>query len=89
VASRLAEETGTLGVREHGAGHRWVADREVRSVDVPVDGDTYVVDVKVATDADGSRFDVSAEYEDAREVAEATGEPVREIMRRAESAFDA
>ncbi|PSP63152.1 nickel pincer cofactor biosynthesis protein LarC, partial [Halobacteriales archaeon QH_8_67_36] len=27
VARRLAEETGTLGIREHGAGHRWIAER--------------------------------------------------------------
>ncbi|MFT4932350.1 MAG: hypothetical protein ACI91T_002243 [Natronomonas sp.] len=89
VARRLAEETGTLGVREHGAGHRWVADREVQNVDVEIDGGTYSVEVKVATDADGERFDVSAEYEDARRVAEETGTPVREIMQRAERAFEA
>ena len=88
VASRLAAETGTLGVREHGAGHRWVADREVRSVEIEVDGEPYSIDVKVATDADGERFDVSAEYEDAREVAAATGLPVREIVHRAECAFE-
>ena len=88
VASRLAEETGTLGVREHGAGHRWVADREVRTVEIEVDGKTHSIDVKVATDADGTRFDVSAEYEDAREVAAATGLPVREIVHRAECAFE-
>jgi hypothetical protein len=88
VASRLAEETGTLGVREHGAGHRWVADREVRTVEIEVDGETHSIDVKVATDADGTRFDVSAEYEDAREVAAATGLPVREIVHRAECAFE-
>ncbi|MFW5919437.1 MAG: nickel pincer cofactor biosynthesis protein LarC [Halanaeroarchaeum sp.] len=88
VASRLAEETGTLGVREHGAGHRWVADREVRSVELSIDGETHAIDVKVATDVDGKRFDVSAEYEDAREVAAATGVPVREIVQRAECAFE-
>jgi len=88
VARRLAEETGTLGVREHGAGHRWVADREVRPVEIEIDGGSYEVGVKVAADADGERFDVSAEYEDARRVARETGKSVREIMQWAERAFE-
>jgi len=32
VARRLAVETGTLGVRESGASHRWVAQREFETV---------------------------------------------------------
>ena len=85
VARRLAEETGTLGVREHGAGHRWIADREVRSVEVEVDGETHEVAVKVGADDGGTVFDVSAEYDDAAAVARKTGLPVREVARRAEA----
>jgi hypothetical protein len=84
VARRLAEETGTLGIREHGAGHRWVADREMRSGSVSHEGTTHAVAVKVAS-ADGAVYDVSAEYDDALAVAETTGLPVREVMRRAEA----
>ena len=86
VARRLAVETGTLGIREHGAGHRWVADREFRTAELDVDGETYEVAVKVASDQDGEIYDHSAEYDDAAEVAEATGLPVREVLRRAEAA---
>jgi len=86
VARRLAEETGTLGVREHGAGHRWVAERETQAVEIEVDDATYAVDVKVATDTRGTWLDASAEYEDALTVARETGRPVREIMARAEQA---
>ncbi|QLH78061.1 nickel pincer cofactor biosynthesis protein LarC [Halosimplex rubrum] len=86
VARRLAEETGTLGVREHGAGHRWIADREVRTVEVAIDGGTHEVAVKVGSDDGGAVFDVSAEYDDAAAVAEETGLPVREVARRAEAA---
>jgi uncharacterized protein (TIGR00299 family) protein len=86
VARRLAEETGTLGVREHGAGHRWIADRQIVSATVDVDGESYEVDVKVASDSDGTVFDVSGEYDDAVRVADATGRPVREIIRLAEDA---
>lgn len=86
VAKRLAEETGTLGVREHGAGHRWVADREVVTASVGVDGEEYDVDVKLASDETGAVYDVSAEYDDARTVAAETDRPVTEIMRLAEQA---
>jgi uncharacterized protein (TIGR00299 family) protein len=85
VARRLAEETGTLGVREHGAGHRWVASREVETATLTVDGSEYDVDVKRASDTDGAVYDLSAEYDDALAVARATGLPVREVMQRAEA----
>ncbi|AUG47877.1 TIGR00299 family protein [Haloarcula taiwanensis] len=84
VARRLAEATGTLGVRESGAGHRWVADREYKTVALSVDGEQFEVTVKVASDTDGTVFDVSAEYDDAAAVADATGLPVRAVMQRAE-----
>jgi len=87
VARRLAEETGTLGVRESGAGHRWVADREVVTATVDVGGESYDVDVKVASAGDDV-YDVSAEFDDALAVARATGRPVREIARLAEAAVD-
>ena len=86
VARRLAEETGTLGVREASAGHRWVADRAFETVEVELDGETYGVTVKVADDEEGTVYDVSAEYDDAARVADAAGVPVRAVIRRAEAA---
>ncbi|WP_277555201.1 nickel pincer cofactor biosynthesis protein LarC [Halobaculum limi] len=85
VARRLAEETGTLGVREGGATHRWVADRAFETVAVDLDGDAHEVTVKVASDAEGVVYDVSAEYDDAATVAHETGRPIREVSRRAEA----
>jgi uncharacterized protein (TIGR00299 family) protein len=85
VARRLAEETGTLGVREGSANHRWVADREIRSVTIEIDGSEYAIDVKVASDMEGEVYDVSAEYDDAAATARETALPIREVMRRAES----
>jgi len=87
VARRLAEETGTLGVREAGASHRYVADRRVETVAVTVDGADHDVDVKVATDDAGTVLDVSAEHDDAAAVAAETGRPTREVARLAEAAF--
>lgn len=89
VAHRLALETGTLGIREHGAGHRWTAERRFETVDLSVDGDRYTVDVKIASTTDGEVYDVSAEYDDAAAVAAETGRPIGEIMRRAEAAAEA
>ena len=89
VAHRLAVETGTLGVREHGAGHRWTADRRIETVELSVDSDTFEVDVKVAATTDGEVYDVSAEYDDAAAVARETGRPIGEIMRRAERVLEA
>jgi hypothetical protein len=86
VARRLAEETGTLGVREGSAGHRWVADRAVETATLTLAGETHDVRVKVASDADGAVYDVSAEYDDALAVARETDLPTREVMRRAEAA---
>jgi uncharacterized protein (TIGR00299 family) protein len=86
VARRLAEETGTLGVREGSARHRWVADRAFETATLTVEGETYDVAVKVGSDADGTVFDVSAEYDDALAVANETDLPVREVLRRAEAA---
>jgi len=86
VARRLAEETGTLGIREHGAGHRWIAERAFETVTIDVDGDTYEVTVKTASDTDGEVYDVSCEFDDAAAVADATDLPVREVVRRAEEA---
>ncbi|WP_302081179.1 nickel pincer cofactor biosynthesis protein LarC [Salinibaculum rarum] len=84
VARRLAEETGTLGIREYGSGHRWIADREQVTATIAFEGTEYDVRVKVAS-ADGTVYDVSAEYDDALAVARETGLPVRDIMRRAET----
>ena len=86
VAHRLALETGTLGVREHGAGHRWVAARTFRTASLEIDDETYDVAVKIASDASGEPYDYSAEYDDALAVAEATDLPVREVLHRAENA---
>ena len=86
VARRLAVETGTLGIREHGAGHRWVADRAFRTAELDIDGEIHEVPVKVASDESGEPYDYSAEYDDAAAVADATGLPVRAVLRRAESA---
>ncbi|SHG79693.1 nickel pincer cofactor biosynthesis protein LarC [Halobaculum gomorrense] len=87
VARRLAEETGTLGIREGGASHRWTADRCFETVELTLGeaGDTHEIPVKIASDADGAVYDVSAEYDDAAAAAREAGLPVREVLGRAEA----
>ena len=84
VARELAVETGTLGVRETAVRHRWVASREFETVAVEIEGEEYEIVVKIASDAEGTIYDVSAEYDDASAVAAETDVSVREVMRRAE-----
>ena len=84
VARELAAQTGTLGVREHGAGHRFAAEREQTTVPVDIDGQHHDVTVKLGR-MGGDLFDVSAEFDDALAVARATGLPIREVARRAEA----
>ncbi|SFS48696.1 nickel pincer cofactor biosynthesis protein LarC [Halostagnicola kamekurae] len=85
VARALAEETGTLGIRETGATHRWIANREFETVALEHDGDRYDVGVKIASDADGTVYDVSGEYDDAAAIALDTQWSIREVLRRAEA----
>ncbi|WP_143415585.1 nickel pincer cofactor biosynthesis protein LarC, partial [Halorubrum sp. SD612] len=86
VAERLARETGTLGVRQSGATHRWIAEREFETATLRIDGAGHEVGVKVASTTDGETYDVSGEYDDAAAVADATGLPIREVPRRADAA---
>ncbi len=88
VAERLARETGTLGVRRAAASHRWIAERSFETVTLTVNGTDHEVGVKIAATADGDVYDVSAEYDDAAAVAEATDLPIRAVLRRAETAVN-
>ncbi|MFB6104608.1 MAG: nickel insertion protein [Halobacteriaceae archaeon] len=87
VARRLARETGTTGVRELRAAHRFVADTETVTATVEFDDRSFDVAVKLAA-MDEEVYDVSAEYGDAARVADAVDRPVAAVMRRAEAAVD-
>ena len=89
VARALAEETGTLGVRDAGVTHRWIANRAFETVTLELDGEEYEVSVKIASDVADVVYDVSAEYDDAKRVARATGVPLRDVLQRAQRAVDA
>ncbi len=88
VARTLASETGTLGIRETAASHRWIAERAFETVTIEIEGEAHDVTVKIASDDSGTVYDVSTEYDDAVAIAHETGLPVREVIRRAESEYD-
>jgi len=87
VARALAEETGTLGIRDAGVTHRWIANRSFETVALEYDGTPYEITVKIATDADGAVYDVSAEYDDVAAVARTTGRSIRTVAADAERAW--
>ena len=87
VARKLAAETGTLGVRDAGVTHRWIAERRFDTVTLEVEDATYEVTVKIASDDKGAVYDVSAEYDDVAAVARESGRPIRSIADRAEETW--
>jgi uncharacterized protein (TIGR00299 family) protein len=76
VSSVLAAETGTLGIRGRTI-ERWPVPRAMEAVDV----EGAIVRVKVSPGR------VKVEHEDAARVARRTGLPLREVVRRAEVAW--
>ena len=72
LARIIVRETGSLGVRVFPSLHRFVAEREQRSVQVEISGHIYDADVKVSR-MDGDLLNIKAEYEDCKRIAEETG----------------
>ncbi len=54
----------------------------MESVRIEIDGTEWDAAVKIATDEGGCILSISAEFEDAKTIAQKTGVPVREVMRR-------
>jgi len=82
IARRIIEETGSLGVRISPTKHRLIAKRTPDSVRIEIGGRMWDAAIKVATDDNGKILNISAEFEDARVIAQGTGIPLREVMRR-------
>jgi len=80
LAQVLIEETGTLGVRFF-PGDRFVLARESLLTEVNLAGSWEKVRVKIARDSSGKVLQVKPEYEDARQLAEKSGRPLREVLR--------
>ena len=80
LARLLFEELGTLGIRFYPC-QRYVLARGPLPVEVMVSGRKERVTVKVARDESGKIVQLKPEYEEVRELAERSGQPVWEISR--------
>ncbi|WP_440946071.1 nickel pincer cofactor biosynthesis protein LarC [Methanosarcina sp. T3] len=84
LARKIIIETGSLGVRVMPARHRLMAARNIERIKIELEGQEFETAVKVARDSEGVLLNISAEFEDCKKIAKASGIPVREVMRRTE-----
>jgi uncharacterized protein (TIGR00299 family) protein len=84
LARKIITETGSLGIRVVPTRHRLMAARKIEKLNINVGGEEFEVAVKVARDSEGVLLNISAEFEDCKQVARSSGLPVKEVMRRAE-----
>lgn len=84
LARKIIIETGSLGVRVVPTRHRLMAARKIEVIKLEVEGQIYGTAVKIARDSEGILLNISAEFEDCKKIAKASGVPVKEIMRKAE-----
>lgn len=84
LARKIIEETGSLGVRLIPIKHRLVAQREMSKVEIALNNNMFQIVVKVARDLNGILLSISAEFEDCKRAAHASGIPVRNVIRMAE-----
>ena len=83
LAGMIVRETGSLGVRVFPSLHRFVAEREMKAVELEIGGETYKSAVKISR-MDGRLINVKAEYEDCKGIAERAGLPLRIVIRKVE-----
>lgn len=80
LINEIIRETGTLGVRYQPYLHRNVAIRSNEKFLIDFSGIKREVSVKVAKDKKGNIVRVSAEYNDAKKVAEELDIPIRDVI---------
>ncbi len=85
LARIIVKETGSLGVRVFPSLHRFVAERETRSVQLEIAGQSYDAVIKVSR-MEGDLLNIKAEYEDSKRIAEVTGLPLRMVIKKVEEA---
>jgi len=84
LARQIIRETGSLGVRVAPSKHRVSVSREIISIDVDFSGKIYSVPLKVAMFPEGEIVQISAEYENCKQISAETGIPLREVQKKAE-----
>lgn len=78
IADLMMEETGTLGVRYQDYG-RFTLNRDIRTIKVTIQGRSFDVRIKTATNASGRIIRLKPEFDDIRAIAEALSMPARRV----------
>ncbi|MHC1584133.1 MAG: nickel pincer cofactor biosynthesis protein LarC [Methanosarcinales archaeon] len=84
LAETIIEETGSLGVRIMPARHRLTAKRRIEQIQVTIKKREYSARVKIARETHGKILDISAEFDDCKEIAKRTNIPLKQIIRMVE-----
>ena len=83
LAKIMIRETGSLGVRVFLSLHRFLAEREAGTVNVEICNRTFLVAVKISR-MEGKLLNIKPEYEDCKRIADETGLPLRNVMKKVE-----
>lgn len=86
IANLIIEEGGSLGVRIYNTLHRAVAKRDIREVQFELEGVKESSRVKLGLGLNGRIVSVKAEYEDAKEISDRRGIPIKRVIRAIEDA---
>ena len=86
VSEAIIRETGTLGVRVLPYVHRNIVKREIIPIKLDIGGIKHDIHIKVGMIGD-EVINYSPEYEDAKEIANEVGVPLKDIMKKANNAF--
>jgi len=79
----IMKETGSLGVRVFPSVHRYIANREQRTVTAEINGSLYQASVKVSQLGDAI-LNIKPEFDDCKNIAEKTGLPLRAVIKKVE-----
>lgn len=86
VAEAIIRETGTLGVRILPYVHRNIVEREIVPMKLDISGTEHDIQIKIGMIGD-EVINYSPEYEDAKKIANETGMPLKDVMKKANNAF--
>jgi uncharacterized protein (TIGR00299 family) protein len=80
LSGLIMQQTGSLGVRIFPSLHRYIAEREGKSVTVQIIGSLYEASAKISR-LGGTIINIKPEFEDCKKIAAKTGLPLKVVMR--------
>ncbi len=86
VSEAIIRETGTLGVRMLNYVHRNIAERKIIPIKLYINGINFEMRIKIGIFGE-EIINIAPEYEDAKEIAEKTGIPIKNVMKLANEEF--